>query len=240
MDLASLRPARTFDGGDLDCGSGLALLIREHMLEVPEGAVLEVKSREPTVRSDLPPWCKLTGHEYLGAIDEGAGTRYFVRRGAGADPALAEDKAKARGYEWRLRARSTGHMKSTVYCRNFAFDVGQPASFEEKDRHPSAVEYLLGALAGALATGFRTEAARDGLAVDDIELTVRGRLENVLAFLGIEAGDPSVARIELKCFASSFDDEAKVREAWKRAAERSPLAATLAKAVDLELKLAIV
>lgn len=240
MDLASLRPARTFDGGDLDCGSGLALLIREHMLEVPEGAVLEVRSREPTVRDDLPPWCKLTGHEYLGALEEGDGTRYFVRRGARADPALAEDKARAREYEWRLRARSTGHMKSTVYCRNFSFDVGQPASFEEKDRHPSAVEYLLGALAGALATGFRTETARDGLAVDDIELTVRGRLDNVLAFLGIEAGDPSVARIELKCFASSFDDEAKLREAWKRATERSPLAATLAKAVDLELKLAIV
>ncbi|MHC4732702.1 MAG: OsmC family protein [Planctomycetota bacterium] len=240
MDLASLRPARTFDGGDLDCGSGLALLIREHMLEVPEGEVLEVRSREPTVRDDLPPWCQLTDHEYLGALEEGDCTRYFVRRGAKDDRALAEDKAKAREYEWRLRARATAPMRCTVYCRNFSFDVGHPASFEEKDRHPSAVEYLLGALAGALATGFRTETAREGLEVDDVEITVRGRLDNVLAFLGIEEGDPSVARIELKCFASTFDDEARVREAWKRTVERSPLAATLSKAVDLDLKLAIV
>ncbi|MHC4548748.1 MAG: OsmC family protein [Planctomycetota bacterium] len=241
MDLSSLLPARTLDGGDLDCGSGLALLIREHMLEVPVGEVLEVKSREPTVGDDLPPWCRLTGHEYLGAVEEGLWTRYFVRRGAAADhKSLAEDKARAREYEWRVRARATGPMRSTVYCRNFTFDVGQPASFEEKDRHPSAVEYLFGALAGALATGFKTEVARDGLEVDDIEITVRGRLDNVLAFLGIEDGDPSVARVGLKCFASTFDDQARVREAWQRAVERSPLAATLAKAVDLDLKLAIV
>jgi TusA-related sulfurtransferase/uncharacterized OsmC-like protein len=240
MDLASVQPARMFDGGDLDCGSGLALLIREHMLEVPEGEVLEVKSREPTVRDDLPPWCQLTGHEYLGALEAEDGTRYFVRRGVKDDQALADDKAKAKEYEWRARARATGAMQSTVYCRNFSFDVGQPASFEEKDRHPSAVEYLLGALAGALATGFRTETARDGLAVDDVEISVRGRLDNVLAFLGIEEGDPSMERIELKCFASTFDDEAKVREAWRRTIERSPLAATLSKAVDLEMKLAIV
>lgn len=240
MDLASLRPARTFDGGDLDCGSGLALLIREHMLAVPQGEVLEVKSREPTVRDDLPPWCQLTGHEYLGALEAQDGTRYFVRRGAQEDRELAEDKARAREYEWRARARSTGAMRSTVYCRNFSFDVGQPASFEEQDRHPSAVEYLLGALAGALATGFRTETARDGLEVDDIEISVRGKLDNVLALLGIEEGDPAVARIELKCFASTFDDEAKVRAAWQRTVERSPLAATLGKAVEIEWKLAIV
>jgi len=33
-DLESLRPDRVFDGGDLDCGSGLVLLIRENMLHI--------------------------------------------------------------------------------------------------------------------------------------------------------------------------------------------------------------
>ena len=31
MDLDRIKPDRMFDGGDLDCGSGLALLLREHM-----------------------------------------------------------------------------------------------------------------------------------------------------------------------------------------------------------------
>ena len=55
-----------FDGGDLDCGSGLILLIRENMIKTPLGGILEMRSREPTVAGDLPPWCRMAGHEYLG------------------------------------------------------------------------------------------------------------------------------------------------------------------------------
>ena len=118
--------------------------------------------------------------------------------------------------------------------------MGQPASFEEKDEHPSAVEYLLAALAGSLSTAFATECAKDGLEVDDIEIAVKGKLDNVLAHLGIEQGDPSVRFIELKCFASTLDDADQVRAAWQRTFDRSPLAQTMKKAVQLESKLAIV
>ena len=76
--------------------------------------------------------------------------------------------------------------------------------------------------------------------MDDIEISLSGSLNNVLAHLGIEEGDPSVQRSELKCFASTFDDEAKVKAAWARTVQRSPLAATLSKAVDLQIKFAIV
>ena len=58
--------------------------------------------------------------------------------------------------------------------------------------------------------------------------------------MGLEEGDPSVSAIELKCFASTFDDEDKVRAAWDRTVSRSPVAATLTKAVDLQIKLALV
>lgn len=242
QNLEGLKIDQLFDGGDLDCGSGLVLLIREQMLQVPVGGVLEMRSREPTVEDDLPPWCRMAGHAYLGRLQTRQFTRYFMRRGEGAQAdaqALAADKARAKSYEWRLRTRATGHLKSTVYCRNFSFDVGQAASFEEKDAFPSAVEYLLGALSASLASGLATEAARDGLELDDVELTTRGTLDNVLAILGLEEGDPSVSTIEVKCFASTLEDEAKVRAAWERAVQRSPLVATLRKAVELKLKLAI-
>ena len=243
MDLDRIKPDRIFDGGDLDCGSGLALLLREHMSQLPVGGVLEMRSRERTVADDLPPWCRMTGHEYLGSLPAADCVRYFVQRGqptADEEKALQDDRERAKDYEWRLRARSTGHLKSTVYFRNFSVDVGQPASFEEKDEHPSAVEYLLAALAGSLSTAFATECAKDGLEVDDIEIAVKGKLDNVLAHLGIEQGDPSVRFIELKCFASTLDDADQVRAAWQRAFDRSPLAQTMKKAVQLESKLAIV
>jgi uncharacterized OsmC-like protein/TusA-related sulfurtransferase len=250
-DLAALAPAVVFDGGDLDCGSGLVLLLREHMLQTPVAQVLEMQSCEPTVADDLPPWCRLAGHEYLGKLQGQGRVRYFVRRGApqhaaaGQAPlteeeALAEDKRRAKEYVWRLRTRASGHQKATVYCRNFSWVLGQAASFEEKDAHPSAVEAVLGALGASLATAYATEAARSGLALDDIELTVSGRLHNVLAHLGLEAGDPSFAEIEVKCYASTLDDEVAARKAFETTVARSPIAATLKKATNLTVKFALV
>jgi hypothetical protein len=243
VDLKSIRPDHVFDGGDLDCGSGLILLIRENMLRVPEQGIFEMRSREPTVKGDLPPWCRMVGLEYLGCLEAEGCTRYFVRRtvhSLGDVKSLEKDKGRAKDYEWRVRARSTGVLKSTVYFRNFSVDVGQPASFETSDKHPSAVEYLIAALAGDLTTGFATECAKSGLSADDIELTVGGKLNNILAHLGLEEGDPSFASIEIKLFVSTFDDETKVRAAWDRTVCRSPLAATLKKALDLRIRFSIV
>jgi TusA-related sulfurtransferase len=246
-DLEDLQPDHVFDGGDLDCGSGLVLLIREHMLKVPAGGVLEMRSVEPTVKDDLPTWCRMVGHEYLGSLpgESSAQKRFFVRKGNGQaardeEHALEEDKERARQYEWRLRARASGHLKATVYCRNFQWDLGQPASFEEKDAQPSAVEAALGALAGDLVTGFATAASREGLTVDDVELTAKGRLHDVMAHLGLTEGDPSFAAIEVKLFASTFNDADRVRAVWEDTVRRSPLASTLARATDLVAKIAIV
>ncbi|OEU63735.1 MAG: hypothetical protein BBJ57_04605 [Desulfobacterales bacterium PC51MH44] len=242
-DLNSIKPDRVFDGGDLDCGSGLILLIRENMLKTPEGGILEMRSREPTVVDDLPPWCRMGGHEYMGFLEGPGYMRYFVRRGTASEDerkALDQDKQKAKQYEWRARARSTGHLKSTIYARNFSFDVGQPASFEEKDKYPSAVEYLLGALAGALTSGFASECAKENLEIEDIEISITGRLKNVLVHMGLEEGDPSFETIELKCFASTLDDERKVRDVWNRTVARSPITETLSKAMDLTIKFVIV
>jgi uncharacterized OsmC-like protein len=243
VDLESVKPDHVFDGGDLDCGSGLILLIRENMLRVPEQGIFEMRSSEPTVRGDLPPWCRMVGLEYLGFLEAAGVSRYFIRRtvrNVEQDKSLDQDKGRAREYEWKARARSTGKLKSTVYCRNFSIDIGQPASFETSDKHPCAFEYLLAALAGDLTTGFATECSKSRIDVDDIEMTISGKLGNVLAHLGLEEGDPSVSSIEMKCFVSSFADETQVREAWERTIHRSPLAATLKKAVEIKYKLSIV
>ena len=243
--MTALRPDAIFDGGDLDCGSGLILLIRENMLKTPVDRILEMRSREPTVAGDLPPWCRMVGHEYLGSLPEEGFVRYFIRRRAGMDAseetkALARDKQEAKSFEWRARARSVGHQHSKVYARNFSFDIGQPASFEEKDKHPSAIEYLLGAVAGSLTTGFASDCSRAGLAVDDIEISISARLHNILAHLGVEDGDPSFAVIEMKCFVSTFEDEETVKKVWADTVNRSPLVATLKKAMNLDIRLAIV
>jgi uncharacterized OsmC-like protein len=102
------------------------------------------------------------------------------------------------------------------------------------------VEALLGALGASLATAYATQAARAGLEVDDIELTVTGRVHNILAHLGLEEGDPSFADIEVKCYASTMDDEDAARREFETVVARSPIAATLKKAAKLTIKFSVV
>ncbi|HYH66169.1 MAG TPA: 5-methyltetrahydropteroyltriglutamate--homocysteine methyltransferase [Urbifossiella sp.] len=80
-------PAASFDGGDLDCGNGLLLLIRRHIDPLLPGQVLEVRSREPSVEEDLPAWARLTGNRLLGVTRDGATRCYHVEKaGAGRSP----------------------------------------------------------------------------------------------------------------------------------------------------------
>ena len=237
-------PAAVFDGGDMDCGSGLILLIRENMLRVRPGEVLEMISREPTVAHELPPWCRMVGHEYLGCAAGESGTRYFLRRGTGGgvdDPAaLEEDKVRAREFQFRLRARVTGALEAKVYARNFSWSVGQAVSFEERDTHPCALEQLLGAVAADAAACFTLACGRRGLVVEDVELTVKATLLDVLGHLGLSDGDPGLDFLELTCFVSTADREEAVREAWREGLTRSPLWRTIGKAARVKERLAFV
>jgi 5-methyltetrahydropteroyltriglutamate--homocysteine methyltransferase len=71
-----------FDGGDLDCGSGLLLLIRQHIDPLPRGGLLEFLSTETSVKEDLPAWCRLTGNALLSIIPAGKGNSYLVCKGS--------------------------------------------------------------------------------------------------------------------------------------------------------------
>lgn len=55
----------SFDGGELDCGSGLLLLIRKHIDPLLPGELLEIRSREISVGEELPAWCRMTGNQLV-------------------------------------------------------------------------------------------------------------------------------------------------------------------------------
>jgi 5-methyltetrahydropteroyltriglutamate--homocysteine methyltransferase len=84
----ALSPDASFDGGDLDCGSGLLLLIRSHIDPLPRGGLLEILSTEISVKEDLPAWCRLTGNELVSvAATTGRATSFLVCKGALAERA---------------------------------------------------------------------------------------------------------------------------------------------------------
>lgn len=71
----------SFDGGDLDCGNGLLLLIRKHIDPMARGQLLEILSTEISVDEDLPAWCRLTSNELVSFTKVGKQRSFLVCKG---------------------------------------------------------------------------------------------------------------------------------------------------------------
>jgi 5-methyltetrahydropteroyltriglutamate--homocysteine methyltransferase len=78
----TLGPDVAFDGGDLDCGNGLLLLIRKHIDPLPPGGLLEIRSTEISVDEDLPAWCRMTKNELVSWTKVGKQRSFLVCKGA--------------------------------------------------------------------------------------------------------------------------------------------------------------
>jgi TusA-related sulfurtransferase/uncharacterized OsmC-like protein len=231
------EPDAVCDGGDLDCGSGLLLIIRSAMAPLSPGGTLLVKSRETSVREDLPAWCRLVGHALVGERAADGGYVHFLVRKKADDEALAADLQRAKDHVWQTRARWTGGMQAKVTMRNHAVAVGQPASFDTADAAPSAVEHLIGAVAAALATGLQWRLSRRGVTVDNLEVVCKARCRNPLVFLGVEDGDAELAGIEVTAHVAA-DCEPPVLEAtWAETLRRCPVTQSLARGVPVTTQL---
>ena len=71
----------SFDGGDLDCGNGLLLLIRQHIDPLEPGQLLEFRSTEISVEEDFPAWCRMTGNELVSTTRDGRQRSFLVCKG---------------------------------------------------------------------------------------------------------------------------------------------------------------
>jgi len=80
------------DGGDMDCGSGLLLLITRAMRRLSAGDLLAIRSAEPSVVTDLPVWADLVGHEVAAQQAESeSGPWWFSVRKEGAGGETGSD-----------------------------------------------------------------------------------------------------------------------------------------------------
>ena len=59
----------------------LTPIIAARMRQLPSGQVLEIISDDPTARSGLASWSRLTGNPIVAIVEDGPGrTRYYLRR----------------------------------------------------------------------------------------------------------------------------------------------------------------
>lgn len=234
------KPDGMCDGGDLDCGSGLLLIIKKSMDPLETGQLLEVRSRERTVAEDLPSWCRMVEHEFLGSEKHEQHISYFVRKG-GSGGSIEDDLEAARGYQWSVRVREAKGLSAKVFSRNHTFTSGQPAEFSPKVDAPSAIDYLLTSLGSCLVVGFKALASKRNIVIDEMEFTLKGKLENILYHMELEdQGSPKVDQIAGVFYVTSPNEEDELQEVWRKTLERSPIYQTLQPSVSINLKFQVV
>jgi len=68
----------------LDCFGLLCpmpiIKVAEKIKELKVGQVLEVIATDEGIKTDLPAWCKTTGHEFLGVEEKNGEFRATVRK----------------------------------------------------------------------------------------------------------------------------------------------------------------
>ena len=142
---------------------------------------------------------------------------------------------------WSVRVSARDHDGAAVYARKRRFDVGAPLAFDVEDERTSAFEYVLGAIGADLAAGMKKLSQRRHLDVDNVEVLVTGELDNALAHLGVvgEEGHPGLAKLSIKVFVETLDEEDDVRKVWNEVVERSPLYRTFSAIAHFDVRLHI-
>lgn len=84
------------DGGDKRCVL-LLLDLRRHILDLAPGTVVHLAASDPAAPIDLPAWCHLTGHTYLGPVAGRPTATYALRVEASA-------RATSASSPWRTEA----------------------------------------------------------------------------------------------------------------------------------------
>ena len=71
------------DGGDRACGE-LLLVLAARARGLAPRSVIRLLASDPAAAVDLPAWCHLTGHDFLGSGDDGGRRYYDLRTSASA------------------------------------------------------------------------------------------------------------------------------------------------------------
>ena len=68
----------------LDClGKRCPLPVIElarHIVDIEPGATIRLLADDPAARVDVPAWCRMRGHEYVGETTHGGSPAFDVRR----------------------------------------------------------------------------------------------------------------------------------------------------------------
>ncbi|KJS17803.1 MAG: SirA family protein [Peptococcaceae bacterium BRH_c4b] len=78
-ELKNVKVDKVVDARGTSC-PGPILAAKKAIAEVGKGQVMEVLASDTGTQKDIPAWCKKTGHEFLGLIDDAGTFKLYVKR----------------------------------------------------------------------------------------------------------------------------------------------------------------
>ncbi|MGH3302687.1 MAG: sulfurtransferase TusA family protein [Streptosporangiaceae bacterium] len=76
---AAEPPSLTLDALGKKCPIPI-IMLADRIRDVPIGETIAVLADDPAAKTDVPAWCMLKSHEFVGAADRAAGWSFLVRR----------------------------------------------------------------------------------------------------------------------------------------------------------------
>jgi len=148
---------------------------------------------------------------------------------------VVEQREKAEELNvWKSRVKWVGGFRAKAYVRDHTFTIDEPADLAGVDTAPNAVEYVLSALGGCFTVGFILNATKRRVRVENLEISLEGRIDNILTFLGLsKEGHPGYREIKAKLFVRADADPKVIEEIWNETLETSPVGNTLSRNVKI-------
>jgi len=142
----------------------------------------------------------------------------------------------------RLRAHRGERPDVKLHVRGATLTGLGRTSWDAAAEHPSALDYLLAALATDLVSGFGEECRRAGAGIAEVELRLEAFLESPLVVAGVvgEEGSPRIGAIRGSLYVRTTGSDDAAHTAWQRSRERSPVLASLAPGVTIEIALKLI
>lgn len=141
--------------------------------------------------------------------------------------------------DWTARVRWLGGFKAQALVRDHTFLIDEPADLVGKNEAPNAAEYLLGAYGACLTTGFILNATKRGVKLRNLEVTIDGRIDNILTFLGLsDRGHPGYREIVARAYVDAETDDATLQDIWRETVAASPVGNSLTRTVAVRAEVA--
>jgi len=155
---------------------------------------------------------------------------------------VSENREKAEELNrWRARVRWLGGFRSRAFVRDHSFIVDEPADLAGIDVAPNAVEYVLSALGACLTVGFILNATKNNIEVEDFEIALEGKINNILTFLGLSKdGHPGYEEVRAKFYVKAKAEPERIQRILEETVATSPVGNTLARNVKIIPELSVV